>query len=330
MGTPAAQAADAGAGRPPCRGLGAAVGANDLARIRQILATGCAPGGANGGASPLEQAISGGNVEATRLLLDAGADPDATDARGVPVSSWLGTRPGVSDENVLAVATLLVEHHCSFASGGASGAVDVVVNLAPRKMPRTLAFLVSKKVPGDYTRALKAIARGEDTESMKALLGAGADPLAGDALSSALLDAAAAGRTSSVTLMLGSVSDKSAAKVLAAYQASVRAGHHDTAQAFLDAGVKPPPPPTPLPCQPQPLTSDQTQLLARVGLSAVQSCKFLQQCGDTLLIDCNSAADGPAYYIDQKAGKILSTCGGACMRGCKNCPPPEWSCSCAR
>jgi hypothetical protein len=60
------------------------------------------------------------------------------------------------------------------------------------------------------------------------------------------------------------------------------------------------------------------------------SCKFIQECGDVILIDCNSAADGPAYYIDRRAARLLATCGGACMRGCTGCPPKAWTCACGR
>ena len=70
--------------------------------------------------------------------------------------------------------------------------------------------------------------------------------------------------------------------------------------------------------------------LARAGIDvkAHSSCKVVQACGDQLLVDCNSAVDGPAYYVDTRAAKVLATCGGACMRGCKDCPPPGWTCEC--
>ncbi len=63
-----------------------------------------------------------------------------------------------------------------------------------------------------------------------------------------------------------------------------------------------------------------------VGLAGEMKCSLAQQCGELILVDCNSAADGPAYYIDQQASKLLATCGGACMRGCTNCPPADWTC----
>jgi hypothetical protein len=63
-----------------------------------------------------------------------------------------------------------------------------------------------------------------------------------------------------------------------------------------------------------------------------QRCEIIDTCGDIIHVDCMSAADGPAYYIQGE--EILMNCGGACMMGagepdskqCEQCPPKEWTC----
>jgi hypothetical protein len=244
---------------------------------------------------------------------------------------WLGSGQRFTDDDLLEVATLLDRYHCTFEGGSGARPVDLIVNLSSRRVPRTLAFLASKHVRGDYDRALKAIARSDDVASMKALLDAGAAP------APALRDAASAGRTDAVALMLTHVTDRRSPQVVAAYESAIRAGHPETAQAFADAGIERPQraePPRPTFARRE-LTPAQAQLMSQlglpnannlVGLAGQMKCKLEQECGVLILVDCNSAADGPAYYIDQQAPKLLATCGGACMHGCTGCPPAEWSC----
>lgn len=63
-------------------------------------------------------------------------------------------------------------------------------------------------------------------------------------------------------------------------------------------------------------------------------CGIVSTCGDMTYIDCMSAADGPAYYVQGDDMDVMMTCGGACMMGageagskqCEECPPKEWSC----
>jgi hypothetical protein len=315
----------------PCGGIAQAVLGRDLDRLKRILDGGCDLRGFAGAINPLQLAIARGQVEETRLLLGAGADPNALGHDGWPVVRWLGSGQRFTDGDLLEVAMLLDRYHCTFDGGAAARPVDLIVNLSSRKVPRTLTFLASRHVRGDYDRALKAIARGEDVASMKALLDAGAAP------APALRDAASAGRTDAVALMLTRVTDKRSPQVLAAYESAIRAGHPETAQAFADAGVE----------RPQrtevhrpvferrELTPAQVQLMSQlglpnaanlVGLAGQMNCKLAQECGALILVDCNSAADGPAYYLDQQASKLLATCGGACMHGCTGCPPPEWNC----
>lgn len=314
-----------------CRGLGEAVLRRNLERLKLILAGGCDPRAYPAAINPLQLAIAEGQVEETRLLLEAGADPNAIGHDGSPIVRWLGSGRRFTDGDLLEVATLLDRHQCRFDGGNASKPVDLILNLSGRKVPRTLAFLASKHVPSDYDHALRAIARSEDVASMKVLLDAGAAP------GPALRVAASAGRTAAVALMLTYVKDRSSPQVLAAYLSAIQAGHADTAQAFADAGVQAPKPTVP----PRPtferreLTPAQVQLMNRlglpnanglVGLAGGMKCALAQECGELILVDCNSAADGPAYYLDPHASKLLATCGGACMRGCTNCPPPEWNC----
>jgi hypothetical protein len=320
-----------GAEATPCRGLSEAVLSRDPERLKRILDSGCDPRTYTGAVNPLQLAIARGQVEETRLLLGAGADPNAVGHDGSPVVRWLGSGQGFTDADLLEVATLLDRYHCSFEGGTPAKAADLIVNLSRRKVPRTLAFLASKHVRGDYDRALRSIARGEDVASMKALLDAGAAP------APALRDAASAGRTDAVALILTYVPDRRSPEVLAAYESAIRAGHPDTAQAFADAGVElPPRAAAPRPTfERRELTPVQIQLMNDLGLpnaprlaglAGGMKCKLAGECGVLIYVDCNSAADGPAYYLDQRASKLLATCGGACMRGCTNCPPPEWTC----
>lgn len=66
-----------------------------------------------------------------------------------------------------------------------------------------------------------------------------------------------------------------------------------------------------------------------------RSCKVHDlTCDGVVGIDCDSAADGPYYYVDEKTGEILSSCGGACRTSdeeqieiCETkCPAEEWNC----
>jgi hypothetical protein len=304
-----------------------------LARIICAAALACpaAAFAASDGAN-LMVAISKCQVQVARQLLDAGADANAVDARGEPITRWLASgRSGCTDADALEVAKVLDAHGARFDHSTGTSGSSLLTNLAPRRMPRTLAFLLSKRGAGDPAQALRAIARGGDFESVRVLLEAGADPTEGAAMGSALMDAALAGQAGSVAEMMKHVKDKQSPKVLAAYKAALRGGHESAAEAFTRGGLTPPPAPTRSTCEPRGLTADESQLLARVGVvDEPKSCKFIQACGDAILIDCNSAADGPAYYIDRRTATVQATCGGACMRGCTGCPPRTWTCECRR
>jgi hypothetical protein len=281
------------------------------------------------GMNRLQLAISMCEVKTAEKLLQSGADPNAKDAQGKPILKWLASSTKCDDVAALATAKVLDEHGAKFQSLEGLSGPSLLVNLAPRKLPTTLAFLSQRSGTGSATAALHAIARGNDLATIGVLLSAGADPLEGDALSSSLFDAAVSGQKQSVSEMLKHIQDKQSPKVLAAYEVAKKNGKQELAQVFLAAGVKPvklesaPQEPS---CKPQALTIAQAHLLST--LTGATECKFIQECGDLILMDCNSAADGPAYYINQKTAKILGTCGGACMRGCTNCPPKEWTCKC--
>jgi len=86
--------------------------------------------------------------------------------------------------------------------------------------------------------------------------------------------------------------------------------------------------PTPIVQQPvaNPLPSSP-ELLAKISTTFGERCRLKAACGDLLGIDCDSAADGPYYYVNATTLEKVSTCGGACMGGrCTNCPPKEWTC----
>ena len=281
----------------------------------------------------LIMAISRCEIETTRQLLEAGADVNGADERGQPILRWLASSAsGCSDASALEVTKLLDEHGARFEYSAGKSGPSLLVNLAARRLPRTLAFLASKHGTGDPTQALRAIAT-RDLESVRVLLEAGADPTDGAARGSALMDAALANRPDLVAEMMKHVEDTRSPKVLAASEAAMRRGNGPVVEAFTRGGVTPSTRPTPATpsCEPRGLTTEESALLARVGLvDRPASCKFIQACGDVILVDCNSAADGPAYYIDRRSSRLLARCGGACMGGCVGCPPQAWRCQCRR
>lgn len=61
----------------------------------------------------------------------------------------------------------------------------------------------------------------------------------------------------------------------------------------------------------------------------------IRRCGPIVSVDCQTQlVDGPQTYYDNRTGKAVMYCGGACQPPiseedslqCKSCPPPEWAC----
>jgi len=75
---------------------------------------------------------------------------------------------------------------------------------------------------------------------------------------------------------------------------------------------------------------------ARVSLNMLwlpEGCSRDKTCGNLTGVDCGSAVDGPYYYVETITGRVVETCGGACMAGpdpdrglCVECPPRAWTC----
>ncbi len=71
-------------------------------------------------------------------------------------------------------------------------------------------------------------------------------------------------------------------------------------------------------------TLDLTRLPGRCVVDAT--------CGGLVGVDCDSAVDGPYYYVEAFSGRIVEYCGGACMAPsrdspfCRSCPPAGWTC----
>ncbi|WP_375768602.1 hypothetical protein NR798_44140 [Archangium gephyra] len=67
--------------------------------------------------------------------------------------------------------------------------------------------------------------------------------------------------------------------------------------------------------------------------SLPEGCSPDKTCGALTGVDCGSAVDGPYYYVETDTGRVVETCGGACMGGprpdeglCVECPPRQWTC----
>lgn len=85
------------------------------------------------------------------------------------------------------------------------------------------------------------------------------------------------------------------------------------------------PPDTPEPTEPAP-TPVSPELAEKIKRQFGERCKYERSCGDLIGVDCDAAVDGPYYYVRRDSLEVVSRCGGACMRGCTDCPPKAWTC----
>lgn len=157
------------------------------------------------GMTPLHWAVFHRNVDWTRRLLDAGADPNAKTVFDVPVLSI------ACQNGDLAIAKLLIDHRA-----------DLNVRLA-----------------GNET-LLGWAARGGNAELCELLIGQGADVNAADrAGQTALMLAAAEGHADVIGVLIeaGAERDRQLASGFSALCFAVRGGHTEAAMALIDRGA---------------------------------------------------------------------------------------------
>jgi hypothetical protein len=63
---------------------------------------------------------------------------------------------------------------------------------------------------------------------------------------------------------------------------------------------------------------------ARIKAKFGTECKVQESCRDMMYVDCNAAADGPAYYVTTGRLEVIGTSGGLCMAGHCSGAPKEW------
>ncbi|CAN5641242.1 hypothetical protein BH09MYX1_BH09MYX1_59160 [soil metagenome] len=85
---------------------------------------------------------------------------------------------------------------------------------------------------------------------------------------------------------------------------------------------------TPPRTTPTTVVTQTPALAAKIKAKLGASCTFERACGALWGIDCQSASDGPYYYVKADTLDEVAACGGRCMGGrCTNCPPKEWTCA---
>lgn len=78
--------------------------------------------------------------------------------------------------------------------------------------------------------------------------------------------------------------------------------------------------------EPVPGGPPDPELAARIKERFGERCRYERACGELVGVDCDAAVDGPYYYVTRADLKTVSTCGGACMGRCTDCPPKAWTC----
>jgi ankyrin repeat protein len=125
------------------------------------------------GATPLMHAAAFGNLETMKVLLEAGADPNARDAFDATALLWSARDPEK--------ARLLIEHGADVNARSTQGRTPMMVASLLRGGSSTVALMLAKgadvrQEDGRGATALSLAASIGDVETMRLLLAAGADP----------------------------------------------------------------------------------------------------------------------------------------------------------
>jgi ankyrin repeat protein len=154
--------------------INAAIRANDLAALRRLVVSRDTANVANGlKVTPLHYAALNGSVEALKILLDQGADPNARNQAGATplvYAAWSFER-----------SRLLVEHGASVNVATNQKITPLLVAAAAEENARTVRYLLNngadiKAQDEDGEDALTRAAFSGDVETLKLLLERGGDP----------------------------------------------------------------------------------------------------------------------------------------------------------
>ena len=152
----------------------AAIRANDLTKLQSMLASGADPNvkDARGGATPLMHAASVGSVEAMKLLLDRGADPNIRSSAESTALMWSATD--------IKKVRLLVDRGADVNAVSSRGRTALFLAAMSAPSAEIVRLLMArgadvKGVDALKMTALHAATWGNDTETIRLLVDAGLD-----------------------------------------------------------------------------------------------------------------------------------------------------------
>ncbi|HYP15025.1 MAG TPA: ankyrin repeat domain-containing protein [Bryobacteraceae bacterium] len=190
------------------------------------------------GSTPLHHAAGFGSLGMLKLLLEAGADPNALNGRKSPPLFW-----GIYDE---ARVRHLIEGGADVNARTVDGLTPVYQAASLGNGTAILRLLLKKGGKADVktitgSTPLMAAARRGDTESMRLLIDAGANVHALDAAgANALMAAASSGNSSAVALLLDQGADPNVTtkRKATALADAASAGNEESVRLLLARGAK--------------------------------------------------------------------------------------------